>query len=318
MRPFDLSRDLQPLSPEPAASASDALPTDPSPLAAASPADASALAPFAEDIEIDETLAQPPAKRREPTGRDMLINVVEGEEVRIAVVRRGLLEELYMERSSTESHIGNIYKGRVTNVEPSIQAAFIDLGVGKNGFLHISDLHPQYFPKKHQPRIPQQRRQQPRPPRNAPVAPVSAPNGGEFPSEADRPGQTGAPVGAPETTSAADNPQDTGTQSMHAAAQDSPAVAFDTVPATASPLPPGETTTDLPAVSEPENFGTAGQANDNTNDATSASSESETEAPDAPQAAARDEVPGHAHAAGAGQPGDGTVTAVAEQAVSAS
>jgi len=90
----------------------------------------------------------------------MLINVVEGEEVRIAVVRRtgpntSVLEELYMERSSTESHIGNIYKGRVTNVEPSIQAAFIDFGIGKNGFLHISDLHPQYFPKRHQPRMPQ-------------------------------------------------------------------------------------------------------------------------------------------------------------------
>src|SRR5262249_51840117 len=41
---------------------------------------------------------------------------------------------------------GNIYKGRVTNVEPSIQAAFIDFGLPINGFLHISDLHPQYFP----------------------------------------------------------------------------------------------------------------------------------------------------------------------------
>ena len=77
------------------------------------------------------------------------------------------LEELYMERSSTESHIGNIYKGRVTNVEPSIQAAFIDFGIGKNGFLHISDVHPQYFPRKHQPRMPLQRRG-PQGPRNAP------------------------------------------------------------------------------------------------------------------------------------------------------
>lgn len=112
------------------------------------PGDASGLAApasFAEDIEMEE--APQPTKRREPTGREMIINVVEGEEVRIAVVRRGLLEELYLERSSTESHIGNIYKGRVTNVEPSIQAAFIDFGIGKNGFLHISDVHPQYFPK---------------------------------------------------------------------------------------------------------------------------------------------------------------------------
>jgi Rne/Rng family ribonuclease len=141
----------------------------------ATPADSSALAPFAEDIEIDESLAAAAqAPRRQPTGRDMLINVVEGEEVRIAVVRRGLLEELYMERSSTESHIGNIYKGRVTNVEPSIQAAFIDFGIGKNGFLHISDLHPQYFPKRHQPKMPlQQRRngQGQRPPTPRPQAP---------------------------------------------------------------------------------------------------------------------------------------------------
>lgn len=125
-----------------------------------SPQDAETLAVFAEDIEIEDAPA--PARRREPTGRDMLINVVEGEEIRIAIVRKGVLEELYMERSSTESHVGSIYKGRVQNVEPSIQAAFIDFGIGKNGFLHISDLHPQYFrgrghtPKPHhKPRPPQ-------------------------------------------------------------------------------------------------------------------------------------------------------------------
>lgn len=75
----------------------------------------------------------------------MLINVVAGEECRIAIVADGRLEELYQERASSESHVGNIYKGRVTNVEPSIQAAFVDFGQERNGFLHISDLHPMYF-----------------------------------------------------------------------------------------------------------------------------------------------------------------------------
>jgi ribonuclease E len=75
----------------------------------------------------------------------MLINVSQGEECRIALVEDGKLEELYMERSSATSHVGNIYKGRVTNVEASIQAAFIDFGLGRNGFLHISDLMPNYF-----------------------------------------------------------------------------------------------------------------------------------------------------------------------------
>jgi len=78
----------------------------------------------------------------------MLINVSEGEECRIALVEDGKLEELYMERTSSTSHVRNIYKGRVTNVEPSIQAAFVDFGLGRNGFLHISDLMPTYFGRR--------------------------------------------------------------------------------------------------------------------------------------------------------------------------
>src|SRR5438034_1841467 len=80
--------------------------------------------------------------------KEMLINVSEGEECRIALLDNGKLEELYMERTSSTSHVGNIYKGRVTNVEPSIQAAFVDFGLGRNGFLHISDLMPTYFGRK--------------------------------------------------------------------------------------------------------------------------------------------------------------------------
>ncbi len=77
--------------------------------------------------------------------REMLINVAESEECRVAVIENGLLEELYVERASLGRHVGNIYKGRVVNIESGIQAAFIDFGVGKNGFLHISDIHPRYF-----------------------------------------------------------------------------------------------------------------------------------------------------------------------------
>ena len=79
--------------------------------------------------------------------REMLINA-ENEECRIAVVENGQLEELYTERTSAASHVGNIYKGRVTNVERSIQAAFVDFGLPKHGFLHISDLHLQYLSGK--------------------------------------------------------------------------------------------------------------------------------------------------------------------------
>ncbi|MFP4052942.1 MAG: Rne/Rng family ribonuclease [Phycisphaerae bacterium] len=80
--------------------------------------------------------------------KEMLINTVEGQECRIAIMAENQLEELYVERASSASHVGNIYKGRITNVEPSIQAAFVDFGGVKNGFLHITDVHPHYFRKK--------------------------------------------------------------------------------------------------------------------------------------------------------------------------
>src|SRR5688572_6226247 len=77
--------------------------------------------------------------------KEMLINVLQPEECRIAIVEDGVLEELYVERSSQESYVGNIYKGRIVNIEPSIQAVFVDFGIGRNGFLHVSDVDPVYY-----------------------------------------------------------------------------------------------------------------------------------------------------------------------------
>nr|WP_202973849.1 Rne/Rng family ribonuclease [Fimbriiglobus ruber] len=77
--------------------------------------------------------------------KEMLINVLQPEECRIAIVEDGVLEELYVERASQESYVGNIYKGRIVNIEPSIQAVFVDFGIGRNGFLHVSDVDPIYY-----------------------------------------------------------------------------------------------------------------------------------------------------------------------------
>ncbi len=76
----------------------------------------------------------------------MLINYVPGEECRVAIVEDGKLEEFHAERVDAVSRVNNIYVGKVTNVEAGIQAAFVDFGVEENGFLHVSDLHPRYFP----------------------------------------------------------------------------------------------------------------------------------------------------------------------------
>ncbi|QDT67016.1 Rne/Rng family ribonuclease [Calycomorphotria hydatis] len=77
--------------------------------------------------------------------KEMLVNVLQPEECRIAILEDGVLEELYLERSSIENFSGNIYRGKIVNIEPSIQAAFVDFGVGKNGFLHVSDVEYQYY-----------------------------------------------------------------------------------------------------------------------------------------------------------------------------
>ena len=80
-----------------------------------------------------------------PMKKEMIINVAQPEECRVAVIEDGQLEELYVERASQGNCVGNIYKGKVVNLEPGIQAAFVDFGIGRNGFLHISDVEPQYY-----------------------------------------------------------------------------------------------------------------------------------------------------------------------------
>lgn len=78
---------------------------------------------------------------------EMVVNYVPGEDCRIAILEDGQLEDVFSEHTNRVSRVNNIYVGRVANVEPSIQAAFIDFGTELNGFLHISDIHPQYFAK---------------------------------------------------------------------------------------------------------------------------------------------------------------------------
>lgn len=86
--------------------------------------------------------AKPPADRGPEYLRGkkvLLLNAAERGEVRVAVVEDGELKEVFVERESSAGQAGNIYKGKVVGIEPSLQAAFVDLGSGRNGFLHVSD-----------------------------------------------------------------------------------------------------------------------------------------------------------------------------------
>ncbi|RMH19267.1 MAG: S1 RNA-binding domain-containing protein, partial [Gammaproteobacteria bacterium] len=71
---------------------------------------------------------------------EILINVTP-RETRAALVQNGILQEVYIERESYRGLVGNIYKGRVNRVLPGMEAAFVDIGLERAGFLHLSNLH---------------------------------------------------------------------------------------------------------------------------------------------------------------------------------
>ena len=79
----------------------------------------------------------------------MIINAVHPEECRIAIVEGSALAELELESNVGKKAKGNVYRGRISRIEPSLQAAFVDIGTNRNGFLQINDVHPSCF--KNQP-----------------------------------------------------------------------------------------------------------------------------------------------------------------------
>jgi len=80
----------------------------------------------------------------------MLINAVDPEESRMAIVEDGLLAELVIETSLQGLCRGNIYKGKIVHLEPSLHAAFVDYGEARHGFLPFSEIHPDYYAQNRQ------------------------------------------------------------------------------------------------------------------------------------------------------------------------
>ena len=72
----------------------------------------------------------------------MLIDAVHPEEVRVAVVNKGQVEDFDFESAKKKQLRGNIYLAKITRVEPSLQAAFVDFGGNRHGFLAVSEMHP--------------------------------------------------------------------------------------------------------------------------------------------------------------------------------
>ncbi len=78
-------------------------------------------------------------------GSRMLIDAAHAEETRVVVVRGNRIEEFDYESAQRKQLKGNIYLAKVTRVEPSLQAAFVDYGGNRHGFLAFSEIHPDYY-----------------------------------------------------------------------------------------------------------------------------------------------------------------------------
>lgn len=119
-----------------------------------------ALPPGIEIIEelhgiCESQLATAPAKAKRGAGRAalkaaqaprrMFISVIPGEQIEVGLEEEGTLAEYYLDMLRHSKLKGNIYKGVIHNIDPNLQAAFVDFGVGKNGFLQIDEVHPEYW-----------------------------------------------------------------------------------------------------------------------------------------------------------------------------
>ena len=77
--------------------------------------------------------------------KKLLIDALHREETRIVLLDKDRVEEFDFESGNKKQLAGNIYLAKVTRVEPSLQAAFLDYGGNRHGFLAFSEIHPDYY-----------------------------------------------------------------------------------------------------------------------------------------------------------------------------
>lgn len=99
----------------------------------------------------EKKLVQKKRKQKQPTAtrpsstKKMFISIIPGEQVEVGLAEEGILLEYYLDMLHQSKFKGNIYKGVIQNIDVNLQAAFVDFGVGKNGFLQIAEVHPEYW-----------------------------------------------------------------------------------------------------------------------------------------------------------------------------
>ncbi|WP_035243935.1 Rne/Rng family ribonuclease [Desulfonatronovibrio hydrogenovorans] len=77
--------------------------------------------------------------------RKMFISVLPGEQIELILALDGVIQEYYVEMLNQSKTKGNIYKAKIHNIDQALQAAFINYGASKNGFLQVDEIHPEYY-----------------------------------------------------------------------------------------------------------------------------------------------------------------------------
>ena len=101
--------------------------------------------PAREEKKAKEKPEAAPAEAAPKTKRVLYISSVPDEQVEVVITEDGLVTEYFVEMAHQVKIRGNIYKGVINNIDTNLQAAFVNFGNGKNGFLQIDEVHPEYY-----------------------------------------------------------------------------------------------------------------------------------------------------------------------------
>lgn len=97
-------------------------------------------------VETPKAEAEKPANAAK---RVMYVSVAPSEQVEVVITENGLITEYFLEMAHQAKIRGNIYKGVISNIDTNLQAAFVNFGAAKNGFLQIDEVHPEYWQSPH-------------------------------------------------------------------------------------------------------------------------------------------------------------------------
>jgi len=101
-------------------------------------------APNGNKAKPEKTKKEPAVTEKAPLLK-LLINAEEPEECRLALLADGHLDSIHVSTASSKQTKNNIYRARIVAIESSLQAAFVDYGTDKNGFLPFNEIHPEYY-----------------------------------------------------------------------------------------------------------------------------------------------------------------------------